>query len=105
MEIGIVYNFHVNQPFAGDMRPLSDSVGIASGSAAAAPAPLRLRDCDLFISGEKVGYILLGADGFAERERNVVGDDIEFIDAPEDMPEDFFKISFLAGPERKREMA
>ena len=61
--------------------------------------------CDLMISGERVSYVLSDASDFADHVANVVGNAVAFLDAPEDMPEDFFKISFRAEPDRMREVA
>ena len=58
--------------------------------------------CDLMISGEQVSYILAGEKDFYDHVHNVVGNAVAYIDSPEDMPEDFFKISYRSSEETMR---
>ncbi len=58
--------------------------------------------CDLLISGERVHYVMAGADAFADHMRNVVGDDIALVDEPEDIAEDIIKVSYRSTEETMR---
>lgn len=55
--------------------------------------------CDLLVSGERMCYVMEGADEFAHHMRFVVGNDVAVVARPEDVPEDIIKIAYRVAPE------
>lgn len=63
---------------------------------------LAVPDCELLISGANMSYLCPKTSEYADHIRYFVGNNVTLLPRPEDMPEDFVKISayYLPGAER-----
>lgn len=62
-------------------------------------AVLEHPDCEVLISGERVSYLIPKSAGFAAHMRDVVKNDIQIIDYPEQIVEPIIKVSYFTEPE------
>lgn len=61
--------------------------------------------CDLLVSGERTHYVLEGEDAFLDHMVNVVGNDVETVQRPEEVAEPILKVSYHASDEVMRATA
>ncbi|WP_307738643.1 HAD-IIB family hydrolase [uncultured Parolsenella sp.] len=60
--------------------------------------------CEFIASGERCAYVLSGNQPFYDHLTKVVGNDVETVEKPEDIPEPLVKVAFQVRPEKNEEV-